>query len=82
MIIPTKGIRPERSLLYIGGQILASLDEPTTVSVAWESLSQERRRHGQDAVLAFDWFILALDLLFALSTIELRDGLITKIAQS
>jgi hypothetical protein len=82
MIIPTKGIRPERSLLYIGGQILASLNEPTTVSGAWESLLRKRKSNGQDAVLTFDWFILALDLLRALSTIELRDGLITKMARS
>lgn len=78
MITPTKGVRPERSLLYLGGQILADLDEPTTVSAAWESLARRREREGQDATITFDWFILALDLLRALGTIRLQDGLLAK----
>ncbi|MEV8609471.1 ABC-three component system middle component 6 [Amycolatopsis sp. NPDC051373] len=78
MITPTKGVRPERSLLYLGGQILADLDEPTTVSAAWEALAGRREREGQDATITFDWFILALDLLRALGTVRLRDGLLAK----
>jgi hypothetical protein len=78
MITPTKGIRPERSLLYIGGQILNDLDGPTTVSGAWEALGRRRQREGQDAPVTFDWFVLALDLLRALGTIQLANGLIMK----
>lgn len=78
MITPTKGIRPERSLLYIGGQILNDLDGPTTVSGAWEALGRRRQREGQDATVTFDWFVLALDLLRALGTIQLANGLIMK----
>jgi len=81
MITPTKGVRPQRSLLYIGSQILSDLDEPTTVSGAWEALARKRRRQGQDAVLTFDWFVLALDLLRALGTISLSDGLIVKVSK-
>lgn len=81
MITPTKGVRPERSLLYVGGQILADLDEPTTVSGAWEALARRRGREGQDATITFDWFVLALDLLRALGTIRLRDGLLVKAAK-
>jgi hypothetical protein len=80
VITPTKGVRPERSLLYIGGQILNDLSEPTTVSGAWEALAQRRRDQGQEAVLTFDWFVLALDLLFALGAIQLSDGLVAKVA--
>lgn len=82
MIIPTKGVRPDRSLLYIGGQILRDLDSPTTVSAAWEALANRRMTEGQDSTLAFDWFILALDLLYGLGAIELSDGLITKAVRS
>jgi hypothetical protein len=81
MITPTKGVRPERSLLYLGGQILSELDSPTTVSAAWEALARRREREGQDATITFDWFVLALDLLRALGTIQLRDGLIAKAAK-
>ena len=81
MITPTKGVRPERSLLYIGGQILSDLHDPTTVSAAWEALARRREREGQDATITFDWFVLALDLLRALGTIRLRNGLIVKAAK-
>jgi hypothetical protein len=81
MITPTKGVRPERSLLYLGGQILSELDGPTTVSAAWETLARRREHEGQDATITFDWFVLTLDLLRALGTIELRDGLIAKAAK-
>jgi hypothetical protein len=81
MITPTKGVRPERSLLYIGGQVLSDLSEPTTVSGAWEALARRRKDQGQEATLTFDWFVLALDLLFALGAIKLTDGLITKVAK-
>jgi ABC-3C biological conflict system middle component len=81
MITPTKGVRPERSLLYLGGQILADLDEPTTISAAWEALARRREREGQDATITFDWFVLALDLLRALGTIRLRDDLLVKAAK-
>jgi hypothetical protein len=81
VIIPTKGVRPERSLLYIGGQILNDLDGPTTVSGAWEALGRRRQREGQDVTVTFDWFVLALDLLRALGTIQLTNGLIIKVGK-
>ena len=81
MITPTKGVRPERSLLYLGGQVLADLGEPTTVSAAWEALARRREREGQESTITFDWFVLALDLLRALGAIRLRDGLLVKVAK-
>ena len=78
MIIPTKGIRPDKSLLYIGGQILSSINESTTVSGAWEALSQKRSHDDQEAPPTFDWFILALDLLYACGAIEISNGLISR----
>jgi hypothetical protein len=78
VITPTKGVRPERSLLYLGGQILSDLEEPSTVSGAWEALARRREHEGQGAAITFDWFVLALDLLRALGIIQLRDGLIVK----
>jgi hypothetical protein len=82
MITPTKGVRPDRSLLYIGGQILSDLTEPTTVSASWEALARKRAQQGQDATLTFDWYVLALDLLYALGAVRLSNGLITKAAET
>jgi hypothetical protein len=82
MITPTKGVRPDQSLLYIGGQILGNLDEPTTVSAAWEALARKRMQQGQVTVLTFDWYVMALDFLYALGAIKLSNGLITKVVRS
>ncbi len=69
MILPTKGLGTDAALLAVGGQILKSLDEPKTVSRTWDEL---RRRRTQP--ISFDWFVLALDLLFALGVVSLESG--------
>lgn len=81
MIVPTKGVRPERSLLYVAAQVLRDLDGATTVSGAWEALARRRRDEGQEAPVTFDWFVLALDLLHALGAVELSNGLLTRSAR-
>lgn len=71
MILPTKYLPAERSLIAIGGEVLVSLREhPLTVSEAWEALSTSPRKHPLD----FDWYALALALLFAIGLVELADG--------
>jgi hypothetical protein len=76
MIVPTKGITPQRSLLAVGAQILQTLDRPMTVSQAWATLRQWRRQHDHHAPVPFWWFVLALDLLYALGVVELEDELL------
>ncbi|MEV0453825.1 ABC-three component system middle component 6 [Catellatospora methionotrophica] len=73
MIVPTKGIAPQRSLLAVGAQILQTLDRPLTVSQAWSTLRQWRRQHGHNAPVPFWWFVLALDTLYALGVVDLRE---------
>lgn len=79
MILPSKHLPQDRALLTVGAHILTFLARPKTVSALWEELN----RH--DAVLAtaprrvtYDWFLLALDLLHALGTIELEGGLVAR----
>ncbi|CEI28285.1 Putative uncharacterized protein [Propionibacterium freudenreichii] len=76
MITPTKGISPQRALLTVSAQISMILTEPMTVSQAWTSLKTWRVRHSNDAVLPYSWFVLALDVLYALGTIHYEDGLL------
>jgi len=43
----------------------------------WEELrGEESKAHCR---LSFDWFVLALDLLFLMDAIALREGLLTKV---
>lgn len=78
MILPTKRINPERSLLGIGADILALLSEPKTVSRLWSELSEYRANRHETATVTFDWFVLALDLLYGLNAVDLERGRLFK----
>ena len=77
MLTPTKGIAPDRALLAVGAQIALQLDQPLTVSQAWARVRAWRKENGHPAPISFGWFVLALDTLFALDRVELRDDLLT-----
>ncbi|MER6717656.1 MULTISPECIES: ABC-three component system middle component 6 [Streptomyces] len=70
MILPTKGIPADRALLTIGAQIIKELDEPSTVSGLWHLVRSGRAQTEWSTPLTFDWFVLALDLLFAVGAIR------------
>ncbi len=76
MILPSKKLRPENSLIYIGGKLLAVLDEPKTVSRVWEEFMNMHTKDQSVNVpeITYDWFVLTLDLLFLLGAIELSQG--------
>jgi hypothetical protein len=76
MIVPTKGIAPQRSLLAVGAQILQTLDRPMTVSQAWVTFRQWRHANGHHAPVPFGWFVLGLDALYAMGVVDLRDELL------
>ena len=78
MILPTKHLRPERSLLAISGEVVSILDEAKTVSRVWEEFSKSRSRASHRAPVSYDWFVLSLDLLFILGVVEFRSGRIVR----
>lgn len=78
MVLPTKRIHQDRALLSVGGGILDLLDQPMTVSRVWTELSTARRSIPNAPTITYDWFVLALDLLFAMNAIDLERGLLSK----
>lgn len=77
MILPSKHLSQERALLTIGARLLTHLSQPKTVSVLWEEISQQLICNGgKKPVVRYDTYVLALDLLFLMGAIELRDGLL------
>jgi len=72
MILPTKHIRPEDSLLVVAAQLLVKLHGDLTVTELWDEM-----RHSP-GVASFERFVLALDLLFALGLIDLNRGTLTR----
>jgi hypothetical protein len=74
MILPSKHLRPDRSLIGIGGELLAELSEARTTSELWE---RTRRTSSHNAgQLTFDWFVLALSFLYSIQAIDYSNGLI------
>jgi hypothetical protein len=78
MILPTKHIRPDRALLAIGGELLACLREPMTVSRLWDEIRTHRGQTSEPAPINYDWFVLALDLLFLVGALEFERGVIRR----
>lgn len=76
MILPGKHILPDRALISVGADVLSVLGSGATVSEIWRRVCQARSARQDASPLPFDWFVLALTLLFAISTIEITDGVV------
>lgn len=78
MILPTKHILPNRSLLGVGAEILQILNaRPMTVSALWSEVrgNAEVRLGG---AIHYGWFILAVDLLYLIGVVVLRRGVLER----
>lgn len=78
MILPTKHIRADRALLSVGAEILGLLHQPMTISGLWDRFRDWRGGLTNTAPMSYDWFVLALDLLFTIGAIDLDDGLLRR----
>ena len=80
MILPNKHLRPDRSILGIGGEILEVLEHDQTISELWHHV--QKRRDEAMKPLSFDWFILSLSFLFARGAVSFDKGLLAKVQRS
>lgn len=78
MILPSKHLPQDRALLTVGAAILRHLSHPVTVSALWEQMPRAAVGHKASSPMRYDGFVLALDLLFLIGAIELRDGLLVR----
>lgn len=81
MILPAKHLSAERALLSVGGHLLEHLDVPQTVSSLWDSVRARRDTEDPRAPISYDWFILALDLLFMVGAVTVNRGVVRKTPQ-
>lgn len=72
MILPTKHITYDLSLIGISSGLLRKLDRPQTVSLLWQSFQSPERQ------VTFNSFILALDFLYLSGALDIVDGLLTR----
>lgn len=80
MILPSKHLSQDRALLTIGAHVLTFLACPKTVSALWEELNKHESSLATTTPrrISYDWFLLSLDLLYSLGTIELESGLVKR----
>jgi hypothetical protein len=70
VILPTKHVRLESSLIGIGAELLPILREnPATMTTLWEGYRSFRARMNKP--IPYGSFVLALDLLHALGLVAL-----------
>lgn len=78
MLLPTKHIRPENAVIGVGAEVLSLLSSEKSVSVLFRDL-QDMRQELELAAIQFDWFLLALDFLFAIGAISYRSGTVSRV---
>lgn len=78
MLLPNKYIPEERSIIKMGGRIIHLLSSPLTVVELWD-LYKEHLRENNLPPVSFDYFILTLDFLYAINTIEFVNGILRRV---
>ena len=74
MLLPTKGINPERALLVVGADLLHLLDSPATISGLWERFTHHMDVNQNPNNITFDWFSLSLSMLFTINAIKWNEN--------
>ena len=74
MILPTKKLPQDRTLLVVGAQVLQLLRKPKTVSNVWDDLKAKRDPLLGYKHLPYDWFVLAVSFLYSTGAIDLSRG--------
>ena len=72
MILPSKHIPEEQTLLGVGAVVLKRLEHPQTVTSLWDKLRNE------SVVGTYERFVLALDMLYIMGAVNLHKGIIRK----
>ena len=58
MLLPTKGISPDRALLTIGSDLLIVLRRPTTVSALWDRFNSSKNKDGSGRITGSSRFLV------------------------
>ena len=72
MILPTKYISTDQTLLNAGGVLLGALVTPITVSGLWEKV------RSAPEIGNFERFVLCLDMLYILGAVTLSTGMLRR----
>ena len=80
MILPSKHLASDRCLLSVASEVLDNLEpDGDTPSDLWIRTKRKKASVGRDNQIPYDWFVLSLNMLFALGLINSANGVITRI---
>ena len=82
MILPSKHLAQNRAIIGVGASILAQLNEPSSISELWNKTRATQALRPNEPPISFDWFILALSFLYAITAIEMADGVLFALRKS
>lgn len=68
MILPSKVVDLDKSLIGIGGVIIQLLKNPLTVSKLWEATKKRME------INSFEYFTLTLDFLYTIGAVSFKNG--------
>ena len=77
MLLPSKHLTAERSIVAVASRVLSCLNTSATVSELWKRFLA-LQRDQQRTPVGFDWFELALCALFALGQISYDGAVIQR----
>lgn len=78
MILPTKHMGHEMALLSIAAEIYHLCGPRESVGSLWDKYKNSLSSQLGRPPVSYDWFLLALDLLFILGRIDLRGKMIVR----
>ena len=73
MIMPNKCLKQEDTLLGSSAVIFNNLNDKQTLSELWDKVKQE------EAIYNFERFILSLDMLYLLGSIDFNENSLIKV---
>ncbi|MEC7277902.1 MAG: ABC-three component system middle component 6 [Bdellovibrionota bacterium] len=81
MIFPTKRLSIDRSLIFVGAELLELLVKPKTVNQLWAKYRNKTSIKEGKKIITFEIFNLALDFLYVINVVDFKDGKVIKVSR-
>ncbi|MFD2692226.1 ABC-three component system middle component 6 [Sporolactobacillus shoreicorticis] len=78
MLVPTKNLHEDKSIIKIGARILLFMNSPQTVSSLWDQYKRFQEKNKCPNI-KFDTFLLTLDFLYIVGAINQSKGILRRV---
>ncbi|WP_444922366.1 ABC-three component system middle component 6 [Microbulbifer sp. CnH-101-G] len=81
MILPTKHLSPDRAIITIASEVFELINNRSTVSSVWNEFQEKQRGCMRQGEIPYDWFVLSLDFLYLIGSIEEDSGRLSRVTK-